>query len=327
LNSVIHVILGGSAGGIFTRNWPRQQLLIDHDVLSCGPTPQCENFEAWQSMRFEFWKSVVPGNALDSLSKPSLADDAQRLRDAGRIHVWAATSLSEQLFIAHVAHLVDVLAIDLERVRLLQFEYLRGRNARILGMGELNESTMAEHPEPAPLAPETADDYRAAWTALTSPDPTLFERFENNRPNANPWLKQAMQLMLRRFPDRKSGLVHWDRVLLAKVRAHGPKAARVIGYAMADDRNDGDFVGDYFLFGRLLRMGDEQLPQPLLALAGDRVNIRQTEVVLTPFGLDVLEGKVSSYPTNPIEDWAAGVRISSDAGDLLFNDAGKLVRV
>ena len=42
--------------------------------------------------------------------------------------------------------------------------------------------------------------------------------------------------------------------------------------------------------------------------------------------VDVLEGRASNYPANPIEDWAAGVRLSSRNGRLWFNDGGKLVR-
>jgi hypothetical protein len=32
--------------------------------------------------------------------------------------------------------------------------------------------------------------------------------------------------------------------------------------------------------------------------------MREVQVTLTPIGLDVLEGKRSSYPANPIEDWS-----------------------
>ena len=322
----VHVILGGSAGGIFNRNYGSKQRLIDYDVLSCGPTPKCESIAAWEAMRLEYWESLVPGSDIFGAIRSSLTEELARLRDAERIHIWAATGLSEQLFIAHVIHLADGLQVDPARVCLLQFEYLRGRHARIIGMGELNEANMAAHPEPVPLTPDLAEDYRAAWAALTSSDPTLFERFARMRPNANPWLKHAMQLMLRRFPDRKTGLVYWDRLLLEKVRDRAPHVRRAISDAMVDDWDNGDSVGDYFLFGRLLKLGDERSPKPLLTLSGDRTDMRRTEATLTPFGLEVLEGRASSYPTNPVEDWAAGVKLSSSEGSLWFNDGGRLIR-
>jgi len=49
-------------------------------------------------------------------------------------------------------------------------------------------------------------------------------------------------------------------------------------------------------------------------------------VRLTPFGADVLDGKVSSYPTNQIEEQVAGARLSSATGPVWFNDNGHLVR-
>ena len=133
-----------------------------------------------------------------------------------------------------------------------------------------------------------------------------------------------MRLMLRRFPDVRTGLAHWDFRLLAHVREHGPSAVRVIGHTMTENWDDADLVGDYYLFGRLLRMSAENLPMPLLELEGDKSNMRTTEVQITPFGLDVLEGRASNFPANPIEEWAAGVQLSSNSGTLWFRDGDRL---
>ena len=54
--------------------------------------------------------------------------------------------------------------------------------------------------------------------------------------------------------------------------------------------------------------------------------VADTEAVLTPFGIEVLKGTTSNYPANPIEDWAAGVKLSSEQGALWFNDGGKLIK-
>ena len=175
------------------------------------------------------------------------------------------------------------------------------------------------------MSNDALEDYRAAWRALTSEDPTGFERFAIERPGANTWLKNAMQLMLRRFPDARTGLSYWDSVLLKYVRSHGPRAARIIGYTMGENWDDGDLTGDGYLFGRLLRLGDERLTKPLVHLTGDKKSMRNTEITLTPFGESVLDGQVSNYPTNPIEDWAGGVKLSSSAGTVWFNDGGRIV--
>lgn len=323
----VHVILGDSAAGIFRRVFhPSDRLVIDRDVLSCGPTPRCNGIETWCEVRRAFWSSVAPGSAPDPAPADfGLVRESESLRKAEQIIIWAATGLSEQLFIAHVIHRAKEWGVDPTKIQLVQFETLRNRAARVLGTGELNERHMSDHPEPEAISAAALQDYGAAWTTLTSPDPALIEGFSESYPSANEWLKRAMQLLLRRFPDKRSGLPYWDFALLTEARSHGPRAARVIGYTMGNSYDDADLVGDLYLFGRLLRLGEPQLPAPLLNISGDRTNMRDAQVHLTPFGLDVLEGNASSYPANPIEEWAAGVKLSSAEGVLWLNDGGRLI--
>lgn len=107
-----------------------------------------------------------------------------------------------------------------------------------------------------------------------------------------------------------------------------PNAARVVGHTMVDTWDDADLMGDLYLFGRMLRLADSRWPVPLLEITGDRTNMRDVQVTLTPFGRDVLEGKASNYPTNPIDDWASGVKLSSADGRVLwFGDGTRLIRV
>src|SRR5678816_3413045 len=82
-----------------------------------------------------------------------------------------------------------------------------------------------------------------------------------------------------------------------------------------------------YMLGRLKRMADARLPKPLIEMGGDLTSIRYGDVTvaLTPFGREVLDGKASSYPINPIDDWAAGVHLSSREGNLWFNKGGRLV--
>ena len=322
----LHVILGGSAGGIFNRNYSRRDLLVDQDVLSVGPTPRCADFAAWNAMREQFWSTCLPEKLMHPVE--NIARHPDRLRSAELINLWAATGVSEQLSIAFSVHVIDTFGIDAARLRLLQFERLPGRQySRIVGMGELNEANMANHPPPRPFTRDELDDYRAAWAALSSPDPRLIEQFASTRPGANNWLKQAMHLMLRRFPNRSSGLTHWDHLLLRMVPGSGPTAGRVMAHAMTEHLEDVDPVGDVYMLGRLKRMADARLPKPLIEMGGDLTSIRYGDVTvaLTPFGREVLDGKASSYPINPIDDWAAGVHLSSREGNLWFNKGGRLV--
>ena len=80
-------------------------------------------------------------------SRFNLVDNAKRLVDAERIHIWAATGVSEQLFIAFVVHLVKLVGGDPTRISLVQFEMMDTAR-RIIGLGELDEAQMRAAPEP-----------------------------------------------------------------------------------------------------------------------------------------------------------------------------------
>jgi hypothetical protein len=323
----LHVILGDAAGGIFTRVFfARDRLLIDQDVLSCGPTPACADLASWTRMRLDYWNTLVPGLAGEQVqSRFNLVQNAQRLKDAERVNIWAATGVSEQLFIAFVVHLMHLVGGDLDRLALVQFEAL-GNRRRAIGLGELDETQLRNHSEPHAMSTDSAQQYLNAWQALTSPDPTGLANFAREHTEAQRWLKLALQLMTRRYPDKRTGLTYWDHALLARVQKRGPAVSHIIGFTMAETFDQGDLVGDWYLFGRLLRLASASNPRPLIELSGDQQSIRHTEAVITPFGEEVLKGSASNYPANPIDDWAAGVRLSSADRALWFSDGGRLAR-
>lgn len=324
----VHVVLGDHAAETFRKAFDAgDSLLVDHDVLSVGPTRPCANVAAWNAMRLEYWSQLVPSLMHDRAASPvGLLDNLEQLRSAERITIWCATSVSDQLFVAHVIHRATELAVDPSRIWIVQFEKLRNRNARVLGIGELTEQQLRDHPEPAQLSPRSLTDYRELWSALGSDDPALLAKFSESHPGASAALRHATECMLRRFPDKQTGLTYWDRELLDDVRSHGPRGARVIGHTLVKNLEDADLVGDWYLFGRMLRLADARLAKPLLEITGNVKNMRATEAHLTPFGAEVLDGKASSYPTNPIEEQVAGVRLSSVTGPLWINDDGRLVR-
>jgi hypothetical protein len=323
----IHVILGGSAAGIFNRVFhPRGKLLIEEDILNCGPTPPRIDSKAWSALRHDYWQKLAPeGIDQYAYSPQRVVLEIDKLRGAEQLTIWAATGLSEQLFIASTLEIAREAGVDPARISIVQFESVANHGI-VTGMGELGEKYMSDHPEPVAVTSEMLRDYHDTWSALTSPDPALIESFAETHASASPWLKRAMRLLLRRFPDKQSGLPFWDLALLREARRHSPNTRRIIGNAMVNHWDDGDLVGDYYLFGRILRLGNPALPQPLLELSGSTSDMRETEVKLTPFGTEVLEARASNYPANPIEDWASGVKLSSASGVLWFREGDRLVR-
>src|SRR6185369_3937374 len=120
----LHVILGDHAADTFNSVFDAQdRLLIDRDVLCCGPTPGGLDLAAWNQVRKDFWNSMVPGGLEDRPpTEHDLLDHLPALRTAERITLWTSTSLSEQLFIAHVLHRADSVGAEVTRIQLVRFD-------------------------------------------------------------------------------------------------------------------------------------------------------------------------------------------------------------
>jgi len=196
----------------------------------------------------------------------------------------------------------------------------------VRGTGELSPEQMRAHPEPRKLTPTEVSAYRDAWVAVTSNDPAAVETFSARHPDAPWYLKDAVDKVMRRYPDRASGLNYWDRRLLLEVKERGPRVASILGHIVEAMFLDGDLVGDLYIASRMLGMSAGSLPQPLLRFSGSRQQAGRGEATLTEFGEQVVSGMASAYPANPIDDWAGGVHLSTANGNLWFNEGGRIVR-
>jgi hypothetical protein len=316
----LHVINGDSAGSSFAQAFGlRDQLVIHRDVLSCGPTPAATLAE-WRERRSEFWRSLLDGDLgrESAEAPPDLWDSVDRLRDASEVYVWAATGNTDQLTIAFLLHVMRLSGADPAKLRVVEFDRV--------GAGELIPDEWKRHPPPRALTAAELNDHREAWDALTSSDTQAIVTFVASHPGAPEHLVAALRRVLLRYPSRQTGLNEGDLRLLDNVRQFGPKAARVIGHAMAQAMELGDLEGDLYVFSRVFRMEDSRLPRPLLTLSGAQTSMRDTLVALTAFAIDVLEGRQCFHPVNPIDDWAGGVHLSSANGNLWFYDNGRIVR-
>jgi hypothetical protein len=325
----LHIVNGDMAAGSFLHAFgSSDRLLIHRDVLTCGPLPRCVKVSVWQKARLDFWRRALAYRRnFDFEQSPiDLLKHAQRLQGPDVPCVWAATGNSDQLTISFVLHLVAMAGGNVARVHVVQFEKHAESGLRVRGTGELALDAIRAHREPRTLSPTELAAYRDAWVAVTSSEPSAVASFAMRHPNAPWYLQDAVSKVLRRYPDRATGLNFWDRRLLQDAHSEGPTAAGVIAHTIEAMFEDGDLVGDLYTFSRMLGMGSSALPQPLLNINGSRQLIARTEVTLTEFGAQVLSGAASSYPVNPIDDWAGGVHLSSAKGDLWFNDGGAIVR-
>src|SRR4051812_28827979 len=80
------------------------QVLIQHDVISCGPVRAFATREEWIDARDDFWQEVCGGPTFEEFPK-DLAVDAQEMARADRLTLWVGAGLSDRLLLPTVMKL------------------------------------------------------------------------------------------------------------------------------------------------------------------------------------------------------------------------------
>ena len=316
-------------------------MLVCRDVLICGPIPELTTLEEWRSGRETFWREVL-GDAHDSavLSEGvptevsfatewrDLYGDTEDLKSADEIEVWIGCALSDQILLAFIAFLLDLYGIDPTRLSVVQ---MRERDERVIrGIGELYPEEVRAHPAPVRLDEDQFVTCLDVWGAITSdsPEPMIAAIERGN--SSLPLMHAALEALVYRFPDSRTGLSLWDEMMLGFATRRQRKAAMLIGSAMTAELEDGhpltlDSVGDLYLYYRLRNLAQPTLAEPLMKATSLSAPMRYTEYALTDFGPSVQAGERNAIDVNGIDDWICGVHLSSEAGNVWVREGGAIV--
>jgi hypothetical protein len=327
LDDELHIVAGPSAAGCLQQGLalPPDQVLVHHDLLSCGPLPSLDSLNNWRDVRETYLRSLdIEGLRLlfADQDRDVLANRA-RLRSASTITLWLGTGLPEQLMLIWVVALLRRLEVDAGSCRVVQFGFDRGHE--VVAVGVLNPSRFTEHPQPIRLEERAIDEAAMAWTAVTASEPDALLRFLADRKHSLPFLQRGLGALLHHYPDLVTGLNAWEYQLLRYVREEGPKATRAVGSTMAHDMDFPEWMADNYLFQRLHRLADNALPKPLLTLAGETTRLRETEVRLTEHGEAILAGNGNAVEWNGIDEWVGGVHLDSRSDRIWFQTGETLV--
>jgi hypothetical protein len=325
MSRTINVIQGYSAASSFAGAMQPQpgELLVNEDVLSCGPLPPFRSSEEWIQLREAYWDSIVSGSDEHPM-RHELLTNTQALCEADSIVLWAGLGAAEQLLLAWVVKLLQHTQ-SRAQLHVVQFTRAGKHNSEVWGTGSLIPDDFKHHPPALPVPPEALVELEWLWDRVTSPDPAGLLMVLSDERTHLPHSRAGLRRLLERYPDHRTGLTRWESELLKYTKEKGPRALRVVGFAMGYGF-DADLVGDLYLFSRLLQLGSEDLPYPLVRVSGDPGNVRSWEVVLTDAGEAVLAGRAHAVELNGIDDWVLGVHLDSKHGAVWYHKENMLVQ-
>jgi Domain of unknown function (DUF1835) len=112
-------------------------LLVNDDVLSCGPLPPFQSPEQWTSLRGAFWDSVAPSESPPpSEFNSDFLETALALRDTDSLVLWLGVGAAEQLLLAWVVHLLKFSG-SRAQVSVVQFTRVGRHNMDVWGLRPL----------------------------------------------------------------------------------------------------------------------------------------------------------------------------------------------
>ena len=101
-----HIVAGPTAAGALEIGLAvsREQILVHHDLLSCGPLPAVSSLDEWRAVRESYLRSLHIEFPWVSFAEQDrdLLTNRERLRSAQTITLWLGTGLAEQLMLIWV---------------------------------------------------------------------------------------------------------------------------------------------------------------------------------------------------------------------------------
>ena len=313
----MNILHGDAASGSFKHalKAPQEEIIVFHDVLSCGPLRKYTDIQSWWVFRENYWNNLDPDSDIESLSYKMLERDFyDRFSDFEAAHeykLWIGTGISDQLLLAFLVNLFDLHGLDFRKLSVYQFEKIEGKVSEIQGLGLLNPDQIRNHPPAYVLNDRQIKMAKLAWEAVTDNNPEKYLLYMSTDDECLPLMKRAMGYIFYRYPKANNGLSYFDETLLKNTEKHGPKTAKVLGYTLTDDLRGLDLVGDFYLFCRLKNLGRPSLCSPLININALDLPMRDTEVSILPDGIKALSDDLNVIKENGIDDWVGGVHLHS----------------
>jgi hypothetical protein len=171
------------------------------------------------------------------------------LTSAGEIVLWLGTSVSQQLMLAWMPQLLRSLGIAIERLRFVQVTQT-ARGKPLASVCLLNADEFRAAPAKQAVNRTQRSYLERVWAAVTAAEPSALLKLFAARKSPLPLLTAALQRVLWRYPDIRTGVNRYEARLLADTPTHGPCDSRVIVQSLTALNGIDDWVGGVHLDSR-----------------------------------------------------------------------------
>jgi hypothetical protein len=299
---MLHITNGDLAADLIRQSGVTGKVLPWRDVLHEGPVPGGLDLEKMSEVRSQFL--VQPGwatSAEEVLNEFRRRDQELRMGlKEDEIVLWFEADLYDQL---QIIQILDWLGRHSPRRLSLtcigEFPGVAG----FQGLGQLSPEQLAGlFPARRPISRDQLDLASRAWEAFTRADPGMLNRLTRENTSALEFLGAALLRMLAEYPLWTTGLGQTERAVLRALQ-DGPMGFDRL-FAAVQGMEERPFMGDTILRTRILSLA--RGPEPA-------VTIGQTEVQVTPFGIECHQGKKDFIRANGIDRWIGGVHLTGDS--------------
>ena len=299
---MLHITNGDIAAELIRQSGVPGEVLPWRDVLHEGPVPNGLSLDAMSEVRAKF--HAQPGEAvsfervLGDFRKRDLTLKAGQSED--ELVLWFEADLYDQLQIIQILDwLGRQVAPRISMICIGEFPGMPG----FQGLGQLTGDQLAGlFPTRRVVGHAQLGLASCAWAAFTAPDPSALNRLTREDTASLEFLGSALLRLLAEYPLHNTGLGETERQVL-RVLAAGPARFAPV-FAVAQAMEPRPFMGDTALWGRIRAL--ERAREPALT-------IDQSELRLTAFGLECLQGKADYLAVNEIDRWIGGVHLTENS--------------
>jgi hypothetical protein len=305
----LNITNGDSAAGTLNEAGIEGKIIPWRDVLHEGPVDSSLSLEDLSKQRARF----IAEQGWDDFAhvSGSFAERDQVIQHLDyfdEIVLWFEDDLYDQL---QLIQLLDFFAGGAARGKKLSVIVVDGYIPPL----SVTELKALDKKRPQ-VTPEQLALGSKAWRAFGSDDPTSITRLLDGNTSALPYLGRALARHLEEFPATDNGLSRSEREALSVI-AEGHNTP-VRAFLEVAKKQESIFLGDIVFYSYLQRLSGSKNAlltwkdgRPVIAPDYRRAReFVEGELVLTPLGRDVLEGKQHWQRINRNKRWLGGVEIT-----------------